>query len=155
MAVTKKSLEFLIFTRAFFEQGGSARGAYIDLTTTGAGVGTNLLSSSAVSSVGGQTGAISNSQILSFVQAVSSTNNVTFDYVAASNNGYGQNFKVGDEVFYAGSNQRQGSYAEYQLVDERIVGLKPQSISNAEAAALPLTSLTAYEMLFDRLKISL
>ncbi|CAM9202953.1 zinc-binding alcohol dehydrogenase family protein [Acinetobacter bereziniae] len=64
-----------------------------------------------------------------------------------------QNFKVGDEVFYAGSNQRQGSYAEYQLVDERIVGLKPQSISNAEAAALPLTSLTAYEMLFDRLKI--
>ncbi|MFW1643744.1 zinc-binding alcohol dehydrogenase family protein [Acinetobacter guillouiae] len=64
-----------------------------------------------------------------------------------------QNFKVGDEVFYAGSNQRQGSYAEYQLVDERIVGLKPKSLSDAEAAALPLTSLTAYEMLFDRLKI--
>lgn len=64
-----------------------------------------------------------------------------------------QNFKVGDEVFYAGSNQRQGSYAEFQLVDERIVGLKPKSLSDAEAAALPLTSLTAYEMLFDRLKI--
>ena len=83
----------------FFEQGGSARGAYIDLTTTGAGVGTNLLSSSAVSSVGGQTGAISNTQILSFVQAVSSTNNITFDYVAAANNGYGQNFKVGDDAW--------------------------------------------------------
>ena len=64
-----------------------------------------------------------------------------------------QFFKVGDEVFYAGSNQRQGSYAEYQLVDERIVGFKPKSLNNAEAAALPLTSLTAYEMLFDRLKV--
>ncbi len=64
-----------------------------------------------------------------------------------------QYFKVGDEVFYAGSNQRQGSYAEYQLVDERIVGIKPKSLTHAEAAALPLTSLTAYEMLFDRLKV--
>lgn len=64
-----------------------------------------------------------------------------------------QNFKAGDEVFYAGSNQRQGSYAEYQLVDERIVGYKPNALSNAEAAALPLTSITAYEMLFDRLKV--
>lgn len=64
-----------------------------------------------------------------------------------------EDFKVGDEVFYAGSNQRQGSYAEYQLVDERIVGFKPKSLSDAEAAALPLTSLTAYEMLFDRLKV--
>ena len=62
-------------------------------------------------------------------------------------------FKVGDEVFYAGSNQRSGSYAEFQLVDERIVGHKPSKLSNAEAAALPLTSITAYEMLFDRLKI--
>ena len=52
-----------------------------------------------VTSVGGQTGAISNNQILSFVQAVSSTNNITFDYVAASNNGYGQNFKVGDDAW--------------------------------------------------------
>ncbi len=64
-----------------------------------------------------------------------------------------ENFKVGDEVFYAGSNQRNGSYAQYQLVDERIVGHKPTSLGFAEAAALPLTSLTAWEMLFDRLKV--
>lgn len=64
-----------------------------------------------------------------------------------------ENFKVGDEVFYAGSNQRQGSYAEYQLVDERIVGSKPKTLSNAEAVAIPLTALTAYEMLFDRLQV--
>ncbi|RTE52009.1 zinc-binding alcohol dehydrogenase family protein [Arenibacter aquaticus] len=63
-------------------------------------------------------------------------------------------FTVGDEVWYAGDFTRQGSYAEYQIVDERIVGKKPQSLSCAEAAALPLTTLTAYEMLFDRLEVS-
>ncbi|CAM4374327.1 zinc-binding alcohol dehydrogenase family protein [Zobellia nedashkovskayae] len=63
-------------------------------------------------------------------------------------------FKVGDEVWYAGDFTRQGSYAEYQIVDERIVGRKPTSISFAEAAALPLTTLTAYEMLFDRLEVA-
>ncbi len=63
-------------------------------------------------------------------------------------------FKVGDEVWYAGDFTRQGSYAQYQVVDERIVGEKPKSISYAEAAALPLTTLTAYEMLFDRLQVS-
>ena len=63
-------------------------------------------------------------------------------------------FNVGDEVWYAGDFTRQGSYAEYQIVDERIVGKKPQSLSYAEAAALPLTTLTAYEMLFDRLEVS-
>ena len=63
-------------------------------------------------------------------------------------------FKVGDEVWYAGDFTRQGSYAQYQVVDERIVGKKPKSISYAEAAALPLTTLTAYEMLFDRLQVS-
>ncbi len=63
-------------------------------------------------------------------------------------------FKVGDEVWYAGDFTRQGSYAQYQIVDERIVGKKPSSLSYAEAAALPLTSLTAYEMLFDRLQVS-
>ncbi|CAM4398286.1 zinc-binding alcohol dehydrogenase family protein [Zobellia nedashkovskayae] len=62
-------------------------------------------------------------------------------------------FNVGDEVWYAGDFTRQGSYAEYQIVDERIVGRKPTSISFAEAAALPLTTLTAYEMLFDRLEV--
>jgi zinc-binding alcohol dehydrogenase family protein len=60
-------------------------------------------------------------------------------------------FKPGDEVFYAGSILRQGTNAEYHLVDERIVGRKPKSLSLAEAAALPLTSITAWEMLFDRL----
>lgn len=60
-------------------------------------------------------------------------------------------FKVGDEVWYAGDISRSGSYAEYLLVDERIVGHKPQTLSNAQAAALPLTSITAWELLFDRL----
>ncbi|MRX64039.1 zinc-binding alcohol dehydrogenase family protein [Maribacter luteus] len=63
-------------------------------------------------------------------------------------------FKVGDEVWYAGDFTRQGSYAQFQVVDERIVGKKPLSLSYAEAAALPLTSLTAWEMLFDRLEVA-
>ena len=62
-------------------------------------------------------------------------------------------FRVGDEVWYAGELNRQGSNAQYQLVDERIVGQKPQSLSFAQAAALPLTSLTAWELLFDRLEV--
>jgi NADPH2:quinone reductase len=60
-------------------------------------------------------------------------------------------FKPGDEVFYAGSIQRQGTNSEFHLVDERIVGNKPKTLSFAQAAALPLTSLTAWELLFDRL----
>ncbi|HLG80587.1 MAG TPA: zinc-binding alcohol dehydrogenase family protein [Bradyrhizobium sp.] len=60
-------------------------------------------------------------------------------------------FKPGDEVFYAGSIQRQGTNSEFHLVDERIVGRKPISLSFAQAAALPLTSITAWELLFDRL----
>ncbi|TCL76216.1 zinc-binding alcohol dehydrogenase family protein [Rhizobium sp. BK251] len=62
-------------------------------------------------------------------------------------------FKPGDEVFYSGTLNRQGSNAEFQLVDERIVGPKPKSLDFAAAAALPLTSVTAYETLFDRLKV--
>lgn len=62
-------------------------------------------------------------------------------------------FKPGDEVYYAGDITRSGSYAEFQLIDERIVGMKPQSLSHSEAAALPLTSITAYEAFFDRLGI--
>lgn len=62
-------------------------------------------------------------------------------------------FKVGDEVFYAGSIVRPGSYSEFHLVDERIVGHKPKTIDNAHAAALPLTSITAWELLFDRLAV--
>jgi NADPH2:quinone reductase len=64
-----------------------------------------------------------------------------------------QNFKPGDAVFYAGSIGRPGTNSEYHLVDERIVGHKPTSLSNAEAAALPLTTITAWEMLFDRLDV--
>lgn len=59
-------------------------------------------------------------------------------------------FDVGDEVYYAGELDRSGSNAEYQAADERLVGRKPKSISFAEAAALPLTSITAWELLFDR-----
>ncbi len=62
-------------------------------------------------------------------------------------------FKKGDPVYYAGDISRSGSNAQYQLVDERIVGHKPASLSHAEAAALPLTSITAYEAFFDRLRI--
>ncbi|MFI3263325.1 MAG: zinc-binding alcohol dehydrogenase family protein [Rikenellaceae bacterium] len=62
-------------------------------------------------------------------------------------------FKLGEEVFYAGDLTRSGSNAQYQLVDERIVGHSPQNISIAEAAAMPLTSITAYEALFDRIKV--
>lgn len=62
-------------------------------------------------------------------------------------------FKPGDRVWYAGSIARPGSNSELHLVDERIVGTMPTSLDFAEAAALPLTSLTAWEMLFDRLEI--
>ena len=62
-------------------------------------------------------------------------------------------FKPGDAVFYAGAIDRPGSNAQFHLVDERIVGAKPASLSFAEAAALPLTAITAWEMLFDRLKV--
>ncbi|MGJ8680651.1 zinc-binding alcohol dehydrogenase family protein, partial [Paraglaciecola sp.] len=63
------------------------------------------------------------------------------------------NFKPGDMVFYAGDLNRQGGNAQYQLVDERIVGHKPKSLSDGEAAALPLTAITAWELLFERLSI--
>lgn len=63
-------------------------------------------------------------------------------------------FRPGDTVFYAGALNRPGANMEFHLVDERIVGPKPKSLSFAEAAALPLTMITAWEMLFDRLKVS-
>ena len=62
-------------------------------------------------------------------------------------------FEPGDTVYYAGDLNRPGSNAEYQLVDERIVGHKPKSLSNSEAAALPLTAITAWEILFEHLAI--
>jgi NADPH2:quinone reductase len=63
-------------------------------------------------------------------------------------------FKVGDEVFYAGDITKPGSNAEYQSIDERIVGRKPKSLSLEESAVIPLTGLTAWEILFDRIRIN-
>jgi zinc-binding alcohol dehydrogenase family protein len=63
-------------------------------------------------------------------------------------------FRPGDRVWYAGSIARAGSNSELQLVDERIVGKMPQSLDFTAAAALPLTSLTAWELLFDRLGVA-
>ncbi|EXB36556.1 zinc-binding alcohol dehydrogenase family protein [Acinetobacter baumannii] len=62
-------------------------------------------------------------------------------------------FRVGDVVWYAGALNRQGSNSELQLVDERIVGHKPKILGATKAAALPLTAITAWEMLFDRLQV--
>jgi zinc-binding alcohol dehydrogenase family protein len=63
-------------------------------------------------------------------------------------------FKPGDEVYYAGSIRRQGTNSELHLVDERIVGTKPSSLSFAQAVALPLTTITAWEAMFERMGIS-
>jgi zinc-binding alcohol dehydrogenase family protein len=63
-------------------------------------------------------------------------------------------FKPGDRVMYAGALQRPGTNSELHLVDERIVGPAPRSLSFEAAAALPLTSITAWELLFDRLKVA-
>ena len=62
-------------------------------------------------------------------------------------------FKPGDEVYYAGAINRPGTNAQFHLVDERIVGFKPKTLSFEEAAALPLTAITAYETLFHRMKV--
>lgn len=62
--------------------------------------------------------------------------------------------QAGDEVYYSGSLTRQGANSEYHLVDERLVAKKPASLNMAQAAALPLTTITAYEALFDRMAIS-
>jgi NADPH2:quinone reductase len=63
-------------------------------------------------------------------------------------------FKLGDEVFYAGDITKPGSNSEYQIMDERIVGKKPKSLSIEQAAAMPLTGLTAWEIIFDRIRIN-
>jgi zinc-binding alcohol dehydrogenase family protein len=62
-------------------------------------------------------------------------------------------FKKGDAVFYAGALDRPGANAELHAVDERLVGPKPSSLDATQAAALPLTALTAWELLFDRLRV--
>lgn len=63
-------------------------------------------------------------------------------------------FKAGDAVYYAGDITKSGSNAEYQVIDERIVGRKPVSLSDEAAAAIPLTALTAWEIFFDRMRLS-
>jgi zinc-binding alcohol dehydrogenase family protein len=63
-------------------------------------------------------------------------------------------FKPGDKVYYAGSNQRPGANSQLHLVDERIVGSKPANLSFPEAAAMPLTTITAWEAMFERMGIS-
>jgi zinc-binding alcohol dehydrogenase family protein len=63
-------------------------------------------------------------------------------------------FKIGDRVYYAGALNRPGANSELHVVDERIVALAPKTLSDAQAAALPLTTITAYELLFDRLRVA-
>ncbi|MBB3800668.1 zinc-binding alcohol dehydrogenase family protein [Xanthomonas arboricola] len=63
-------------------------------------------------------------------------------------------FRPGDAVYYAGALTRPGTNAEFHLVDERLVGRKPATLDDAAAAALPLTAITAWELLFDRLRIA-
>lgn len=63
-------------------------------------------------------------------------------------------FKAGDKVFYAGDISRPGCYASHQLVDERIVGTAPSTLTSEQTAVMPLTSITAWEALFSRLKIT-
>jgi len=65
--------------------------------------------------------------------------------------GQATSYQIGDRVWYAGDITRPGANAEYHLVDERIVGRCPETLSDAEAAAIPLTAITAWELLFDRL----
>ncbi|GLY15174.1 zinc-binding alcohol dehydrogenase family protein [Kineosporia rhizophila] len=65
-----------------------------------------------------------------------------------------QSFRVGDEVFYAGDISRDGTNAELHAVDERIVGRRPSTLSWEESAALPLTAITAWETMFDQLKMT-
>lgn len=62
-------------------------------------------------------------------------------------------FAVGDRVWYAGEIDKPGSYAQFQNVDYRLASLAPKSLSDAEAAALPLTAITAWELLFERLQV--
>jgi zinc-binding alcohol dehydrogenase family protein len=64
-----------------------------------------------------------------------------------------QKFKIGDKVFYAGTQKNQGSDAEFQIVDEQLVGMAPKKLSNAQIAAMPLTSITSYEILVDQLEL--
>lgn len=71
--------------------------------------------------------------------------------VVVAKGGKSEGFKIGDRVWYAGQLDRQGSNAQFQLVDSRIASIAPHTLSAAEAAAMPLTSITAWEAMFERL----
>ena len=62
-------------------------------------------------------------------------------------------FAIGDEVFYSSNYQQAGSHSTYQIIDERVVAKKPKALSHQEAASLPLTAITAWELLFDRMRL--
>lgn len=89
-----------------FEDSGTNRGVYIDLTGAAAGVGTNLLAGGggSVTSVAGATGAVSNTQLINGIKTVSSSQGITFDYVETANNGQGTNYKVGDDAWIGDTN---------------------------------------------------
>ncbi|MGV0167005.1 zinc-binding alcohol dehydrogenase family protein [Furfurilactobacillus sp. WILCCON 0119] len=63
-------------------------------------------------------------------------------------------FNIGDRVYYSGTTKRPGSHEQFQLVDENLAAVAPDSLTDAEAASLPLTSLAAYELLFEKLGVS-
>jgi hypothetical protein len=89
-----------------FEDSGTNRGVYIDLTGAAASVGTNLLAGGGgnVTSVAGATGAVSNTQLINGIKTVSSSQGITFDYVETANNGQGTNYKVGDDAWIGDTN---------------------------------------------------
>jgi hypothetical protein len=88
-----------------FEDSGTNRGVYIDLTGAAASVGTNLLAGGgSVTSVAGATGAVSNTQLINGIKTVSSSQGITFDYVETANNGQGTNYKVGDDAWIGDTN---------------------------------------------------
>jgi len=64
-----------------------------------------------------------------------------------------ENFEIGDRIYYAGSAKQPGSNQEYQLVDERIVAKAPENLTDEASAALPLTAITAYELLFEKFQL--
>jgi len=74
--------------------------------------------------------------------------------VVATGSNVSEEFKPGDAVYYAGDLTRPGANSEFHVVDSRIVGYRPRKLSAAEAAAVPLTALTAWEALFDRIGFS-
>ncbi|XP_049869166.1 zinc-type alcohol dehydrogenase-like protein SERP1785 [Pectinophora gossypiella] len=74
--------------------------------------------------------------------------------VVALKGSHARTFNVGDEVFFTGDLRKNGSNAEYVAIDEIMVGAKPKNLNFEEAAAMPLTSVTAYEALFDRMLLS-